>query len=181
MNTPRYYLTPAAQAAIKQAQAKQILALDAKRQQRGLRRLLAIAAFSAIAATSATAADYSVVVHGASHHFTERAQGNWNQSNLGLGLRSEFDKDLAAQVGFYHNSENKGSLYALADYTPLHLGPVSVGAFAGVATGYAKPAVPVAGAVARLHFGRTVLALRLAPKAAVGGSAVVSVEFALKF
>ena len=140
-----------------------------------------LAAAIALASTLSAAADYAVVVHGASHHFTQRAQGEWNQSNLGLALRAEFDKDLSAQVGFYRNSEYRTSVYALADYTPLHLGPVSLGGFAGVATGYAKPIVPVAGAVARLQLGRTALALRLAPKSGIGGSAVASIELAFKF
>ena len=96
-------------------------------------------------------------------------------------LRAEFDKDLSAQVGFYRNSEYRTSAYALAEYTPLHLGPVSLGGFAGVATGYTKPIVPVAGAVARLQLGRTALALRLAPKSGIGGSAVASIELAFKF
>ena len=140
-----------------------------------------LAAAIALASTLSAAADYAVVVHGASHHFAQRAEGEWNESNVGLALRAEFDKDLSAQVGFYRNSEYRTSVYALADYTPLHLGPVSLGGFAGVATGYAKPIVPVAGAVARLQLGRTALTLRLAPKSGIGGSAVASIELAFKF
>jgi hypothetical protein len=181
---PKFYLSPAAQVEIKQEKDKHIRALEQKRKLRGLPRLLAVAAFvcaAAASATTAAAAEYAVVVHGASHHFTERAVGKWNESNLGLGMRAEFDKDLSAQAGFYHNSEYRTSAYALADYTPLHIGPVSMGGFAGVATGYAKPIVPVAGAVARMQLGRTALALRLAPKSGIGGSAVASIELAFKF
>ena len=181
-----YSLTPAGTAAIKAAAAAHKANLDALRIKHSKPRLLTgtVLALALIAFSGAAAAgDFSVIAHGASHHFSERAHGAaWNEKNVGLGLRYAFDADLSVQTGIYRNSEFKNSAYLLSDYTPLHIGPVSIGGFAGVASGYAARAVqPVAGAVARVTYQRVSLAVRAAPKSGVGGSAVVSAELAISF
>ena len=150
---------------------------------RGMNTIKLIAACALFAwAAAASAQDYSVVVHGLSHHAEQRPAGKWNEVNTGLALRYAPDADLAYQVGLYRNSIDLNSVYALSDWTPLHVGVISFGGFAGGATGYkARPVSVIGGAVARVQIQRVSLALRMAPKAGIGGSAVVSVEAGFYF
>ena len=141
MNTvPAYYLTPAAQAAIKQAQVQHIQALDNKRKLRGMRRLLAIAAFSAVAATGASAADFApthLMVHVASVH----TQPGFNNTNLGVGLRWADAKGDGPVAGVYYNSERSTSAYAGYAWNWQIAGPVSAQLTVGGIGGYKRAAV----------------------------------------
>jgi hypothetical protein len=75
---------------------------------------------------------WAVVSLGSLH--ADRAAG-YNGINPGLGI--EIDRaDWKLGAGVYHNSLRRTSIYASAGYTPLHVGPVHLGAFAGLATGY---------------------------------------------
>lgn len=146
-----------------------------------MKKIITALALAACAIT-ASAADYSLVIHGVSHHFSERQHGKWNELNYGAALRVGINSDLSAQAGVYRNSESATSAYALADYAPIHIGAISLGAFGGVATGYeARNLTPIAGAVVRVKFDRVSVAVRLAPKAGVGGSAVASIEAGFSF
>lgn len=131
----------------------------------------------------ASHAQTSLIVHGVSKHFSERTNGReWNEINTGLALRYDAMKDISLQAGFYKNSVDRTSTYALADWTPVTVGPVAVGVFAGAATGYeARSIQPIGGAVARVQFSRVLVAVRIAPKAGIGGSAVASVEAGFSF
>ena len=146
-----------------------------------MKRIVTALALAACAISAS--AQTSIVLHGLSHHFTERANGKqWNQQNLGVALRYSVNDELSLQGGVYRNSEFRTSVYALADITPLHIGPVSVGGFLGAATGYeARTATPIAGAVVRVQIDRVALSARFAPRAGVGGSAVASVEVGYSF
>lgn len=141
-----------------------------------VKRLTAALVLASIAGL-ANADELSVQVHGLSHHFTP---GEWNERNAGLGIRYAFDRDVALQGGLFRNSISRTSVYALADWTPFHVGAVSAGAFAGVATGYMwRPVAgltPVTGAVVRADFGRFSVAVRFTPPHPKA-SAVAALEF----
>lgn len=146
-------------------------------------KLIAACALFALTGAASAKTDTHVVIHGLSHHANARPNGQrWNEVNTGIGFRRELASDLSAQVGFYRNSIDRNSVYALSDWTPLQVGAISFGGFAGVATGYkAHPVSVIGGVVARVQIRRVSLALRMAPKAGIGGSAVVSLEAGFSF
>lgn len=125
----------------------------------------------------------ALVIHGLSHHFHARANGQaWNEDNTGIGLRRYLGNDISGQIGVYRNSIRRTSAYVLFDYMPLTIGPVSFGGFVGTATGYnASPVRLIGGAVARVQMQRVSLAARIAPKAGLAGSAVATVEAGFAF
>lgn len=135
------------------------------------------AAIIALSSFAATAGEWHATVHTVSHHFSERTNGKqWNERNLGAGLRYQIDATMGVQVGAYRNSIGKTTTYAIAEWAPLNAGPVGLGVFAGVRTGYTSAVQPAAGAFARWEN----LTVRLAPKSGRTGSAMVSVEFSFK-
>lgn len=143
----------------------------------------ALALSIVILAPTAARAEAALILHGVSHHLDKRQHPDgrdWNERNTGAGLRWEFTPQAAAQVGFYANSMDRQSAYVLGDFTPWQIGPVRVGGFAGVVTGYTMPIMPMAGAVALIGAGRWHLALRAAPKGTRNGSAVVALEVGVK-
>lgn len=78
----------------------------------------------------------------ASKHFgSERkflSEGeSFNEFNPGIGIEVQWQPRHAVAVGYYLNSVDEDSLYALYQYTPLALGRfVRVGGMVGVVTGY---------------------------------------------
>jgi len=82
--------------------------------------------------TYAVAQDYAVATL-ASYHF-DRTK-SYNERNLGLGLERQ-KGDWSLGVGFYDNSIDKTTVYALGGWTPLRLFGTRVGLAAGPATGY---------------------------------------------
>ena len=78
----------------------------------------------------------------ASHHFSGEdgflAQGDrFNEFNPGIGVEVQWQPRHAVAAGYFRNSVDENSLYALYHYTPLQLGRyVRVGAMLGVVTGY---------------------------------------------
>ena len=107
------------------------------------------------------------MLHGLSAHAGRKNNGQrYNESHAGLGLRYQITSDVAIQGGSFKNSLSAQATYLLADYTPLHFGPVSAGAFAGRVTGYPMTKY-AAGAVIRaegIGHPRLGVALRLTPK-----------------
>lgn len=77
-----------------------------------------------------------------SHHFGDEdeflAPGErFNQENWGGGVEVQWRPRHAASAGYYRNSVDEDSWYALYHYTPLQFGRhVRVGGMAGVVTGY---------------------------------------------
>jgi len=125
----------------------------------------------------------SVQAHGVSYHFTRDI--DYNERNPGLGIRYAFNRDWAIQAGAFNNSQSRLSVYGIADWTPVHVGAVSAGAFLGAATGYDwRPMVgkltPVTGAVVRAEFDRFNIAVRITPPHPKA-SAVAALEFGIKF
>lgn len=147
-----------------------------------------------------TAGSWSLQVHVASVQPTQRAGAPWNTSNDGFALRYAFNDTYALQAGHYRNEQtvqgyNFFANYVYGDYTPLHFGPVHVGAFAGVVSGYddycltgAKVAAmtevgvaPKAGLVGRYQWRLFNATLRLNPALRHAGPASLSAEVGFSF
>ena len=77
-----------------------------------------------------------------SYHLNRKK--NRNENNYGVGYE-EKDGDYSKMLGGYRNSFDKNSLYALAGYTPYHLGNSDLGVFGGLVSGYAKTPIPALG------------------------------------
>lgn len=87
----------------------------------------------------------------------------YQEQNWGAGLRYAFSPAWSVQAGAYRNSYDRTSVYALADWTPIALGPLHAGAFAGVASGY-EHGNAAGGLLARVQGERLSAVLRYAPK-----------------
>ena len=98
-----------------------------------LKALVGLMFVMTCAAAQADGADqtgeaWHINLHTVSHHFSERQHGKkWNEENLGLGLRREFSNDFSVQAGFYRNSIDRWSTYAIGEYTPLTFGNLHSG------------------------------------------------------
>ena len=139
---------------------------------------LLLAALLVIPNARAEEGDVHIVLHGLSQHSQARENGrNWSQVNTGLALRYELDGSLSVQLGGYRNSMDRNSVYALADWTPLQVGPLQIGGFAGVATRYKSAHRPLLDGVARWQREHVSLALRLVPKK----NTVISIELGWRF
>ncbi len=102
------------------------------------------------AQVSQAAGEWHLNLHTVSHHFSERKHGKtWNEENLGLGIRREFSSNLSVQAGFYRNSIDRWSTYAIGEYTPLTFGNLHSGVFAGLRTNYTRPVMAAAAALVR--------------------------------
>jgi hypothetical protein len=163
---------------------------------------LCLISIGAFFTTKALAGEWGIVVHGASMHFNQREGVPWNQANDGFGLRYAIDKDVAVQIGHYRNSQttpdfNFFTNYGIVDYTPFHFRRLSVGMFAGMASGYddynywywthetvahtvtritqERPIIPVGGLVLRAELNQVFsLTTRVAPN-------LVAIEGGIQF
>lgn len=61
--------------------------------------------------------------------------------------------DLMLAIGVYRNSIAKTSAYTGMAWRPLKLGPVQLGAFGGMVSGYRQHPIPFAAAVASVPVG----------------------------
>lgn len=134
----------------------------------------------ALLTTNTFAGELSLQLHGLSWHAEPRSNyarttKPWNETNAGLGLRYTFSQQWSVQAGAYNNSTEKQTVYALATLTPLQMGPVRAGLFAGVATGYT---VPVLGGAA-VELGP--VTVRVVPKVRNATPLVVAVEVGVPF
>lgn len=83
----------------------------------------------------------------------------FNQENWGAGIEVQWQSRHAVSAGYYRNSVDRDSFYALYHYTPWQFGEhIRVGGMAGVVTGYpgyndGGPA-PAGGLVAKIEHGR---------------------------
>jgi len=99
-----------------------------------IKKVLAVLSFFVLTTVQAQT---TIQLHGVSWHKT----GTFNERNYGIGIRNQINQDLAFQVGYYKNSVNKDTFYSVINYTPLTVGPVAVGVFGGLASGYKTPLV----------------------------------------
>lgn len=98
------------------------------------RLLLAVAA---LFASISHAGDLYLQIHTVSHHFSPRAEGKeWNEQNEGMALRYQFNADWGVQAGFYDNSVNRKTRYAILQWTPFHVEGWDFGAHVGLHDGY---------------------------------------------
>ncbi len=80
-----------------------------------------------------------LVLSGMSHHFQPERR-DWREDNPGAGIEKEFTgTPWVATAGYFRNSYDRNTFYAGARWMPLSLGPVRLGAFGLVASGYPSP------------------------------------------
>ncbi len=99
-------------------------------------------------------ATWRIDVNLASVHTQRWARRSLNQRNPGAGIEYRANRTWALAGGVYSNSYRRPTMYALAEFTPLHIGDVNhwhidAGVAAGIATGYTRaeiPCAPLAGA-----------------------------------
>jgi len=142
------------------------------------RRVVVLAVLGALAfnAHHAKASEVDLSVAG----FSEHSKPGFNAINPGLGVRVA-NGALAWEAGEYKNSYRRATFYGIAEYTPLRVGALSAGAFAGVASGYSKPEDAlrpfVGGFSVRYQPGQFGVALKIVPPAGAGTAGFVAVEF----
>jgi len=145
---------------------------------------IAVVLTSMLAIGAANAAELSVIGHGFSKHLDNH---NFNERDYGAGLRLE-NNDFAVQVGAYRNSVYKDSIYTGVDWSPIHydLGScfkLDAGLYAGGATGYKYPVLPMAGVQAAVKCNDVFVRVRAMPDVGIYNSKVVGaveVGFVLK-
>ena len=120
--------------------------------------------------THAHGADLHVVVHGASWHAKDLRDYDgqpYNERNPGVALRADLATSWSVQGGIYRNSYDRDSGYVVVDWTPLPVGPLRAGLFAGVTHNYPINDFGVTGAggaVLRWQADRLSIALRGVPR-----------------
>jgi hypothetical protein len=142
--------------------------------------IIALGVAATASSCSVMAQGLSLQLHGISLHTEsrdkyDRTGRDWNERNYGGGLRYTFNPDWSVQAGVYRNSIDRTTVYGLATYTPLHIGPVRVGVFGGLATGYNAPVI---GGVA-LELGP--VTIRVVPKIKGATPLVFGVEVGIPF
>ena len=101
--------------------------------------LLALGFLAAAPALAADAIWLTATVR--SYHFD---RGSQNEANYGLGVEYATSPRWTFAVGEYRNSRNHTTFYGFANWTPLQVGAVKLGAGVGGVTGYANSVSPVA-------------------------------------
>lgn len=99
-------------------------------------------ALAAPVAQAQEAAEWWGVASIGSHHFEDAGEylgegESFNESNPGLGVEVQWKQRHGFAAGYFRNSVDEDSLYALYQYTPLELGRfVRVGGMLGLVSGY---------------------------------------------
>lgn len=130
--------------------------------------------------------DWHLAIHGLSSHGAHHQPGigtRYNERNVGAGLRLQLDPAVDVQVGAYRNSYDRTSAYAVGTWLPAQLGPLRVGAFAGLTNHYPMRdgrVVPVGGLAARLQGDTFSATLRAVPAVAGKTTGVVAIEFGVR-
>lgn len=126
-----------------------------------------------------------------SHHFGDEddylAPGeDFNQSNYGAGVEVQWQPRHAVSAGYYRNSVDEDSYYALYHYTPLALGRyVRFGGMVGAVTGY--PGYndgglgPAAGLVAKIEGRRVGANLIYLPRVSDVTPHTLGLQFKIRF
>ena len=99
------------------------------------------------AAELPTQGRWSLDISTASYHLRQWARDSLNQHNEGLGLEYQATPNWGLASGFYKNSYSRTSLYATANWTPLHIAlplawKASAGLTAGIVSGYTHQEAP---------------------------------------
>lgn len=127
----------------------------------------------------------------ASYHFGDEEEflgpgGRFNQENFGLGVEVQWQPRHAVAAGYFRNSVDENSLYALYHYTPLQLGRyVRAGGMIGVVTGYPGyndgGIAPAGGLIAKVEGDRVGLNLIYLPKISDISPNTLGLQFKLRF
>lgn len=126
-----------------------------------------------------------------SYHFGDEdeflAPGeSFNQENWGGGVELQWKPRHAVSAGYYRNSVDEDSLYALYHYTPLQFGRfVRVGGMVGAVTGYPGyndgGVAPAGGLVAKIEGDRVGVNVIYLPKISDITPNTVALQFKLRF
>lgn len=111
---------------------------------------------------------------------------SFNEFNPGIGVEVQWQPRHAVAAGYFLNSVDEDSLYALYHYTPLQLGRfVRVGGMLGVVTGY--PGYndggigPAGGLIAKIEGARVGANLIYLPKVSGSVPHTLGLQFKLRF
>lgn len=110
----------------------------------------------------------------------------FNQENWGGGVEVQWQPRHAVSAGYYRNSVDEDSWYALYHYTPLQLGRfVRAGGMAGVVTGYPGyndgGIAPAGGLVAKVEGDRVGVNLIYLPKISDITPNTLALQFKVRF
>lgn len=120
-----------------------------------MKKFTAAIALALLATTAAASEGWTLQLHGLSWHAAPRAgfdnsNRDWNERNEGLGVRNTFSDTWSVQFGAYRNSIDRTTIYAVANYTPVQVGGVRIGGFAGIGSGYRQQPVFLGGGLVEL-------------------------------
>ncbi|TBR11528.1 MAG: hypothetical protein EPO46_06250 [Lysobacter sp.] len=149
---------------------------------------------ASMAAGSSTASrpapEWWVDVNLASYHLGNTSDflapgQRFNQENYGAGVEVQWQPRHAVSAGYYRNSVDRDSYYALYHYTPLRFGRyVRVGGMAGLVTGYPGyndgGLAPAGGLVAKIEGRRAGVNLIYLPKIAGVTPHTLGLQFKLR-
>jgi len=134
-----------------------------------------------LATCTAAHADTALTVSAWSYHLNRGAveRLDLNERNVGAGIEHDVSETVAVVAGAYRNSFHRTSVYAGANWLPITLGPVRLGAQGGVITGYANhPVRPYAAALMAVDMGRYGVNVLIVPPAVkVGGVVTAQIKF----
>lgn len=127
----------------------------------------------------------------ASYHFVGAEEflppgESFRQFNPGLGVELQWRPRHALAAGYFLNSIDEDSWYALYHYTPLQLGRfLRVGGMAGVVTGYPGyndgGIAPAGGVVAKVEGGRIGINLVYLPQIGNAVPNTLGLQFKVRF
>ncbi len=121
--------------------------------------------------------DCAIQLHVAAYH----ASPGYNGDTPGAGVLCPIGTDLQAAAGTYYNSVRKQSEYMGIAWQPIHLGPVQVGAYGGMVSGYKIPLLPMAAVVISVPLGRIGAHVLLIPEIREITPAVAALSVSFKF
>lgn len=123
------------------------------------------------------AIDCAPQIHVAAIH----AEAGYNDSTPGVGLLCPIATNIRLAVGTYRNSLSMQSNYASIAWQPVHLGPVRIGALAGVVTGYRRDYTPMAALAVTVPVRAIELHLVAVPAVSNASPATAALSFSFNF
>lgn len=129
-------------------------------------------------ALKASAADFSVVSGFVSRHSGDK---EYNEFNSGVGFRIDSGDWKGWTFGTYRNSLWRQSFYAGKEWQRQVAGPLSVGVFAGVASGYNYVVIPAALPEVILRFDVLELAMLVQPLNLKDSPSFAALQVRLRF
>lgn len=101
-----------------------------------------------------------LTISGVSHHF-QSDRRDWREVNPGFGMEREFTgTPWVTSAGYFRNSYDRNTFYLGGRWMPLGIGPVRLGAYGLLATGYPSPILILpAASIQAGRFGANLVAL----------------------